>query len=90
MLPDALQFAYMRFPHQPLILIQRFHEWIHTSRRLRGRPVLGVASRFAFVIVFLITVHTLDSQAVCSRKRSGLHDVVGGPRDGRWKRRGAP
>jgi hypothetical protein len=59
MLPDALQFAYMRFPHQPLSLIQRFHEWIHTARRLRGRPVLGVASQFAFVIVFLITVHTL-------------------------------
>ena len=27
-LPDALQFAYMRFPHQPLTSIQRFHEWI--------------------------------------------------------------
>ena len=59
MLPDALQFAYMRFPHQPLTIIQRFHEWIHTSQRLRGRPVLGVASQFAFVIVFLIAMHPL-------------------------------
>jgi hypothetical protein len=27
-LPDALQFAYVHFPHQPLTSIQRFHEWI--------------------------------------------------------------
>jgi len=59
MLLDVLQFAYMRFSHQPLSLIQRFHELIHTSRRLSGRPVLGVASQFAFVIIFLITVHPL-------------------------------
>ena len=32
--PDALQFAYMRFPHQPLTSIQRFHEWIHTTHNL--------------------------------------------------------
>jgi hypothetical protein len=57
MLPDALQFAYMRFPHQPLTVIQRFHEWIHTSRQMCGRPVLGIVSQFAFVGIFLIGVH---------------------------------
>jgi hypothetical protein len=57
MLPDALQFAYMRVPHQPLTAIQRFHEWIHTSRQMRGRPVLGIVSQFAFVGIFLIGVH---------------------------------
>jgi hypothetical protein len=54
MLPDALQFAYIRFPHQPLRAIQRFHEWIHTSRRMRGRPVLGIVSQCALVVVLLI------------------------------------
>lgn len=57
MLPDALQFAYMRFPHQPLTSLQRFHEWIHTSRQMRGRPALGIVSQFAFVGIFLIGVH---------------------------------
>jgi len=56
MLPDALQFAYMRFPHQPLTAIQRFHEWIHTSRQMRGLPVLGIVSQFAFVGIFLIGI----------------------------------
>jgi hypothetical protein len=57
MLPDALQFAYMRLPRQPLTAIQRFHEWIHTSRQMRGRPVLGIVSQFAFVGIVLIGVH---------------------------------
>ena len=57
MLPDALQFAYTRLPHQPLTAIQRFHEWIHTSRQMRGLPVLGIVSQFAFVGIFLIGVH---------------------------------
>jgi hypothetical protein len=57
MLPDALQFAYMRFPHQPLSVIQRFHQWIHTSRQMRGRPVLGIVSQCAFVVVFLAGSH---------------------------------
>jgi hypothetical protein len=52
-LPDPLKFAYTRFPHQPLTSIQRFHEWIHTSRRMLGRPVLGIASQFALIIVFV-------------------------------------
>jgi hypothetical protein len=31
-------FRLYAFSHRPLTLIQRFHEWIHTSRRLRGTP----------------------------------------------------
>jgi hypothetical protein len=57
MSPDALQFAYMRFPHQPLTVIQRFHEWIHTSRQMRGRPLLGIVSQCALVAIFLVGAH---------------------------------
>jgi len=52
-LPDALQFAYMRWPHQPLASLQRFHAWIHTSNGMKKMPIIGAASQVAFVIVFL-------------------------------------
>ena len=44
-LPDALQFAYVRFPHEPLISLQRFHMWIHASRNLRACPILGLSTQ---------------------------------------------
>jgi hypothetical protein len=58
-LPDALQFAYMRFPHQPLTCIQQFHEWIHTTRRMSKRPVLGITSQIALIIAFILAVQPL-------------------------------
>ena len=59
MLPDALQFVYMRFPHQPLTSIQRFHEWIHTTRRMSKQPVLGITSQIALVIASIVAVQPL-------------------------------
>ena len=53
------QFAYTRFPHQPLTSIQRFHEWIHTTRRMSKQPLLGITSQIAFVIVFVVAVQPL-------------------------------
>jgi len=52
-LPDAVQFAYMRWPHQPLTSLQRFHAWIHTSNGMKKIPIIGAASQVALVIVFL-------------------------------------
>ena len=57
-LPDALQFAYMRFPREPLPSLQRFHQWIHTSHNLR-EPLLGILSQFAFVVVFVLIARNL-------------------------------
>ena len=34
MLPDALQFAHSIYPREPLKSLQRFHEWIHSKRKL--------------------------------------------------------
>jgi len=31
MLPDALQFVYMKWRHEPLVSLQRFHLWIHAD-----------------------------------------------------------
>ena len=58
-LPDALQFAYMRFPSEPLISLQRFHCWIHASRNLKGRPLLGLTAQMALVFLVLLIVRVL-------------------------------
>jgi hypothetical protein len=52
-LPDGLQFAYMRFPHKPLVYLQRFHEWIHSSYAMDERPAFGICSQLAFLVVFV-------------------------------------
>jgi len=46
MLPDPLQFVHSVYPRGPLKLLQRFHGWIHSKRKLRWR--LGVSSQAAF------------------------------------------
>jgi hypothetical protein len=50
-LPDPLQFVYTRWKHEPLISLQRFHQWVHTSHRLSERPVLAIVSQTAFVVL---------------------------------------
>ena len=54
MLPDALQFAYARFPREPFSSIQRFHEWIHTRHLMRGHKVLGVLSQVSFLAAVVL------------------------------------
>lgn len=44
-LPDALQFAYFKFRHEPLSSLQRFHIWIHSDRKVLD-PIAGAASQF--------------------------------------------
>ncbi|MBV8755332.1 MAG: hypothetical protein JO328_20970 [Hyphomicrobiales bacterium] len=50
MLPDAFQFLYLRFPHEPLRTLQRFHRWVHTGTELKDRVVLAVASQALLVV----------------------------------------
>jgi len=58
-LPDLLQFAYTRFPREPLTSLQQFHGWIHTSRRMSTRPILGIISQFAFLAVSVVVARAL-------------------------------
>jgi hypothetical protein len=48
MLPDPLQFAYTRFPYQPLRTLQRFHRWAHSKQKF-GSVVLGISTQTALV-----------------------------------------
>ncbi len=53
-LPDALQFLYLRYPHEPLTSHQRFHHWIHTTYRFADAPLIGIASQVSFLTGFVI------------------------------------
>lgn len=53
-LPDFLQFVYFKFPREPLTSLQRFHQWIHASWRLRGRYFLGLFLQAIFNVIFLV------------------------------------
>ena len=46
MLPDPLKLVYMLYPRQPLATLVRFHNWMHTKRKLDWP--LGVSSQIAF------------------------------------------
>src|SRR3989344_7525100 len=52
-LPDALQFAYGRLRWKPLALLQDFHFWIHTSRMLRNRPILGITIQAVLIAIIV-------------------------------------
>jgi len=55
MLPDALQFAYFKIRREPLISLQRFHQWIHTGKKLREQWIFGIVSQIMLsaAIIFL-------------------------------------
>lgn len=60
-LPDALQFAYVRFPREPLISIQQFHSFMHASWDLKARPILGIASQIGLVLLVLLVAKLVAS-----------------------------
>lgn len=60
-LPDALQFAYIRLPREPLISVQRFHSWAHASSDLKARPIFGLFAQIGLVLfVLLVTKFVLS------------------------------
>ncbi len=48
MAPDPLQFAFTRWPHEPLRTLQRFHLWAHSKMRIES-VLLGIGAQVAFV-----------------------------------------
>ena len=59
MLPDPLQFVYTRWRREPLVSLQRFHQWIHTDLRLIDRPVLGISSQLLFIVAIVLVTRLL-------------------------------
>ena len=54
MLPDPLQFVYAHFKHEPLVSLQRFHQWIHSKNHLLNKPVFGFISQLALLCAIII------------------------------------
>lgn len=55
-LPDALQFGYWKWRHQPLIALQRFHIWIHAKTNLDDKHVLGIAQQLLLIVLAVLIV----------------------------------
>ena len=49
--PDILQFAYFKLRTKPLLLLQRFHLWIHARTTLKHRPYFGASIQLCIVVV---------------------------------------
>jgi hypothetical protein len=50
MLPDLLQFVYINFPHQPMVLVQRFHNLMHAEHKLdKNKPFIGALPQIAIM-----------------------------------------
>ena len=59
MLPDPLQFAYTRWPHEPLRTLQRFHLWAHSKKQMHS-VVLAASTQaafIAFVVGITVAIH---------------------------------
>jgi hypothetical protein len=51
-LPDPLQFVHSVHPQEPLVTLQRFHERVHSKRKLAWK--LGVSSQIPFAAVLSV------------------------------------
>ena len=53
-LPDFLQFVYMKWRHEPMISLQKFHIWIHAKTDLNNRPAVGITFQVILVVLALV------------------------------------
>ncbi len=52
--PDGLQFVYMKWRHEPLISLQKFHIWIHSKKHFNGRPFVGLPLQIGFDSIIIL------------------------------------
>lgn len=53
MLPDALQFFYFKWRHEPLVSLQKFHIWIHSKICLDEKPLIGISSQILIILIII-------------------------------------
>jgi hypothetical protein len=58
-LPDPLQFAYMKIRREPLISLQKFHLFMHADADLNDKPFLGVGFQVALIVIFALVSRLL-------------------------------
>ncbi len=52
-LPDFLQFAYMKIRRDPLTSLQQLHHFIHTKKRIRN-PLIGIILQLVVIILVFV------------------------------------
>ena len=55
-LPDFLQFAYFKLRWPALRRLQRFHVWIHATKRLDERMILGPTLQILLIVAVLVII----------------------------------
>lgn len=55
-LPDALQFAYMKIRREPLTSLQVFHTWVQKGRHLLIHPVLGILLQATVIVIAVLII----------------------------------
>jgi hypothetical protein len=58
-LPDAMQFVFWKFKHEPLISMQKFHNWIHAVWDFDYKSRKGVALQVAIILIVVLVSNTL-------------------------------
>jgi hypothetical protein len=53
-LPDALQVVYVKFRHQPLTSLYRFHMWIQEGKQLKVGPLNGLLLQWAIAVPIVL------------------------------------
>jgi hypothetical protein len=50
-IPDPLQFVYWKLRPRFMTPLQRFHTYMHAKTRLNDKPLLGISSQIAIIIL---------------------------------------
>lgn len=58
LMPDFLQFVYMKWRHEPLVSLQRFHKWIHAKKEITNF-VYGIFAQILIIFVLSLSVKFL-------------------------------
>jgi hypothetical protein len=59
-LPDFLQFVYARFRHQPMILIQKFHDFMHAKYEIdNSKLFVGISLQLIFMACVVVLIKYL-------------------------------
>ncbi len=58
-LPDPLQFLYMKWKKGPIVALQRFHMWIHAKTDLDRHHLLGIGSQFLVIVASILISQSL-------------------------------
>lgn len=53
-IPDFLQFVFVVWKNKYIRHFQRFHNMLHAKTDINDRPILGIASQVALIVIILI------------------------------------